>query len=134
MLTLALGALVLAALVFLLLFFGVLAIVPAAVGGIVFFVLVAVLSGSGLLVLALGILRAERTPALADAWLCCGETAAVGAVGAVLAALITALTTSLEVGLFLGVSVCIFFLTLFFGALVCFLRRYVTARFANCGC
>ena len=133
-LTLALGALALGILVFLLLFFGVLVLIPAAVGGIVFFTLVAALAGSGLLALTLGILRAERSPALADAWLCCGETAAVSALGAVLTALVTALTTSVEVGLFLGVSACVFFLTLFFGALVCFLRRYVTARFANCGC
>lgn len=132
-LTLALGALALAVLVFLLLFFGVLAIVPTAASGIVFFTLVVLLAGGGLLALALGVLLAEQTPELRESWLCCGETAGISAVGAVLTALVTALTTSLEVGLFLGVSACVFFLTLFFGSVLCFLRRYAAPR-CGCGC
>lgn len=128
-LALALGALALGILVFFLLFTGTLTLVPAAVSGIVFFTLVSVLAGGGLLALTAGVLRAARSPALTDAWLCCGEAAAVSALGALLTALITSLTVSLEIGLYLGVALCFFFLFLFFGSLVCFLRRYLTARF-----
>ena len=132
-LALALGALALGILVFFLLFTGTLILAPAAVSGIVFFTLISVLAGFGLLVLLSGVLRAERSPALADAWLCCGEAAAISALGALLTALITSLTVSLEIGLFIGVALCFFFLFLFFGSLICFLRRYVTARFpGNC--
>lgn len=105
------------------------ALVPAAVSGIVFFTLVSLLSGGGLVALALGTLRASRTPALADAWLCCGEAAAISALGALLTALVTSLTVSLEIGLYIGAALCFFFLFLFFGSLICFLRRYLTARF-----
>lgn len=132
-LALVLGGLALGILTFVLLFTGVLALVPAAALGIVFFALVILLSGGGLLVLTAAILRSERTPALADAWLCCGELSAIGALGALLTSLITFLTTSLEVGLFIGVSLTVFFLFVFFGGLVCFVRRYLTARF-DCGC
>jgi len=130
-LAIALGALALAILVFFLLFTGTLTLVPAAVSGVVFFTLAAVLSGGGLLVLLLATLRAERTPALGDAWLCCGEAAAISALGALLTALITSLTVSLEVGLYIGTALCFFFLFLFFGSLICFVRRYVTSRFSS---
>jgi len=130
---LALGGLALGVLVFFLLFTGLVTLVPAAVGGIVFFTLVSVLSAAAILTLTLGVLRADRTPALADAWLCCGQVSAVGAIGALLTSLLTSLTVSLGVGLFVGVAVTFFFLTLLFGGLFCFLRRYVTARF-SCGC
>lgn len=128
---LVLGGLALGILVFVLLFTGVLTLVPTAASGIVFFSLLAVLSIAGLLTLTAGILHAERTPALADALLCCGELAAVGASGALLTSLITFLTVSLEVGLYLGVALTFFFLFLFLGGVICFLRRYLTARF-NC--
>jgi len=36
------------------------------------------------------------------------------------------------IGLWIGVSLLFFFLFLFFGALICLIRRYVTTRF-NCG-
>lgn len=132
-LALILGGLVFGILVFILLFTGVLTIVPSAAIGIVFFTLTAVLAGIGLLTLAAGILHAERTPALTDAWLCCGELSAIGAVGALLTALITFLTVSLEVGLYIGVALTSFFLFLFLGGIVCFLRRYLIVRF-NCNC
>jgi len=128
---LVLGALLLGILVFVLLFTGLLTLVPAAASGIVFFTLASLLSGGGVLALALGVLRTERTPALTDAWLCCGEAAAISALAALLTSLLTALTVSLEVGLYLGVSLSFFFLFLFFGFLICFLRRYVTARFCS---
>ena len=130
-LALALGALALGILVFFLLFTGTLTLVPAAAGGIVFFTLISALTGGGLLTLLLGILRAERSPALTDAWLCCGEAAAISALGALLTSLVTSLTVSLEIGLFIGVALCFFFLFLFFGSLICFLRRYVTVRFSG---
>lgn len=66
-LAIALGALTLGILVFFLLFTGTLTLVPAAAGGIVFFTLVSLLSGGGLLVLLRSVLDAERSPALADA-------------------------------------------------------------------
>ena len=126
---LVLGALTLGILVFFLLFTGTLTLVPAAASGTVFFTLVSLFSGGGLLVLVLGVLQANRTPALTDAWLCCGEAAAISALGALLTALITSLTVSLEIGLYIGVALSFFFLFLFFGSLICFLRRYLTARF-----
>jgi len=130
-LALALGALALGILVFFLLFSGILTLVPAAAGGIVFFTLISVLAGGGLLAPLSGVLRAERSPALADAWLCCGEAAAISALGALLSSLITSLTVSLGIGLFIGVALCFFFLFLFFGNLICLARRYVTARFSG---
>lgn len=130
---LALGGLALGVLVFFLFFTGLLTLVPAAVGGIVFFTLVSVIAAAAVLTLTAGVLRADRTPALADAWLCCGETAMIGGLGALLTSLLTSLTASLEVGLYVGIAVTVFFLVLLFGGLVCFLRRYVTARF-SCGC
>lgn len=130
---LVLGGLALGVLVFFLLFTGLVTLVPTAVGGIVFFTLVSVISVAAVLALSVGVLLAERTPALADAWLCCGGIAAVGAFGALLTSLLTSLTVSVEVGLYVGVAVVFFFLTLLFRGLFCFLRRYVTARF-GCGC
>ena len=129
---LVLGGLALGVLVFFLLFTGLITLVPTAVGGIVFFTLVSVISAAAVLTLTVGVLLADRTPALADAWLCCGEISMVGAFGALLTSLLTALTVSLEVGLFVGVAVIFFFLTLLFGGLFCLARRYVTARFCNC--
>lgn len=130
-LAIGLGALALAILVFFLLFTGTLTLVPGAASGFVFFSLTTLLSGGALLTLLLSVLRAERSPALAEAWLCCGEAAAISALGALLTSLITALTVSLEIGLYIGVALVFFFLLLSFGSLVCFLRRYVTARFVN---
>ena len=130
-LALVLGGLTLAVLVFAQLFTGVLALIPASVPGVIFFILTALLSGGGLLALLLGVLRAERSPALADGWLCCGELAGIGAVGALFTSLITSLTVSLEVGLYIGTALVFAFLFLFFGAVLCFLRRYVTVRFGN---
>ena len=122
---LVLGALGLGVLVFLLLFTGLLTLVPAAAGGIVFFTIASLLSGGGLLALLLGVLRAERSPALG------GGLAGIGAVGAVFTSLIASLTVSLEVGLYIGTALVFAFLFLFFGAVLCFLRRYVTVRFSN---
>lgn len=132
-LALILGGLALGILVFVLLFTGLLTLVPTAASGIVFFALVVILAGSGLLALTAGVLRADRTPALADAWICYGELAAIGAVGTLLTALITFLTVSLEVGLYIGVALVFFFLFLFLSGLICFLQRYLTVRF-NCNC
>jgi len=132
-LALVLGGLTLAVLVFALLFTGVLALIPATVPGVIFFILTALLSGGGLILLVYGLLRAERSPALADAWLCCGQTAAIGALGALFTSLITLLTVSAEVGLFIGTALVCFFLFLFLGGLICLARRYATARF-HCGC
>lgn len=129
-LALALGALALGILVFFLLYTGTLALSPTEVSGRVFFTLVSALSGGGLLVLTAGVLRANRSPALADGWLCCGETAAVSALGTLLTVLLTSLTASTETGLYVGTALCCFFLFLFFGSLICFLRRYLTARFS----
>ena len=89
----------------------------------------------GLLAYLLGVLRADRTPALADAWLCCGEASALGALGALLTALITSLSAASGVGLEIGAALCCAFLALMGGGILCFLRRYVTARFGpGCGC
>ena len=126
---LVLGGIALGVLVFFLLFTGLVTLVPAAVGGIVFFTLVSVISAAVILALTLGVLWAERTPALADAWLCCGQVSLVGGLGALLTSLLTSLTVSLEIGLYVGVALTFFFLVLLFGGLACFLRRYVTARF-----
>ena len=113
-----------------------------AVGGLVFallrtalfFVAATAAAGlGGLLAYLLGGLLADRTPALADAWLCCGEASAVGALGALLTALITALSTASGVGLHIGAALCCAFLALMAGGILCFLRRYVTTRF-SCGC
>lgn len=131
-LALVLGGLALGILVFILLFTGVLTVIPTTAAGIAFFMLTAGIAGGGLLLLAAGVLCTERTPALTDAWLCCGETAAVGAIGAFLTALLTFLTASLEVGLYIGVALTVFFLFLFLGGIACFLRRYLTVRFGNC--
>jgi len=131
-LALVLGGLALGVLVFILLFTGLLTLVPSSAVGIVLFALAVLLAGGGLLALVGGVLRSERTPALTDAWLCCGELAAIGAVGTVLTALLTFLTVSVEVGLYIGVALTFFFLFLFLGGVLCFLRRYLTARFKGC--
>ena len=130
--SLVLGGLALGILAFVLLFTGVLTLVPTAPAGIVFFSLTTLLASGGLLVLLLAVLRAERTPALAEAWLCCGQTAAIGALGTVLTSLFTLLSVSLEVGLYIGVALVIASLFLFLGGLICFLRRYLLAR-CHCG-
>ena len=127
---LVLGALVLGILVFFLLFTGLLTVVPSTSVGIVFFTLTSLGSVGVLLVLVLGVFAADRTPALADGWLCCGELAGIGAIGTLLASLITLLTVSLGVGLYLGVALVFFFLFLTLGTLLCLLRRYVTVRFS----
>ena len=132
-LALILGGLALGILVFLLLFTGVLTLIPSTAIGIAFFALVVILAGGGLLALAAGVLHTDRTPALADAWLCCGELAAIGAAGTLLTALITFLTVSLEVGLYIGVALVFLFLFLFLSGVICFLRRYLTVR-AHCSC
>ena len=126
---LVLGGLALGVLVFFLFYTGLVTLAPATVGGIVFFTLVSVIAAAALLALTVGVLLAERTPALADAWLCCGQTAFIGGAGALASSLLTSLTVFTEVGLYVGVAVVFFFLVLLFGGLVCFLRRYVTARF-----
>ena len=126
---LLLGGLALGVLVFFLFYTGLVTLAPAAVGGIVFFTLVSVIAAAAVLALTAGVLLAERTPALADAWLCCGQTAFIGGAGTLAASLLTSLTVFTEVGLYVGVAVVFFFLVLLFGGLVCFLRRYVTARF-----
>ena len=131
-LALVLGGLALGILVFILLFTGVLTVIPTTAAGIAFFMLTAIFAGSGLLLLAAGVLRTERTPALTDAWLCCGTTAAIGAIGTLLTALITFLTVSLEVGLYIGVALTFFFLFLFLGGIFCFLQRYLTVRSNGC--
>lgn len=130
-LALVLGGLTLGILVFLLLFTGVLALTPATVPGIVFFILAILLAAAGLLLALYALLRSERTAALADAWLCCGQTAAAGAVGTVLTGLVTLLTTLPEIGLYIGVALMFFFLFLLLGGLFCLARRYVRPR---CGC
>ena len=98
-----------------------------------FFAAAAAAGLGGLLAYLLGGLLADRTPALADAWLCCGEASAAGALGALLTALITALSASSGVGLHIGAALCCAFLALMGGGILCFLRRYVTVRF-TCGC
>ena len=122
LLTLVLGSLAVGGLVFALLRTDVLTLTATAAAGL-----------GGLLAYLLGGLLADRTPALADAWLCCGEASAVGALGALLTALITALSTASGVGLHIGAALCCAFLALMAGGILCFLRRYVTTRF-TCSC
>ena len=133
LLTLVLGALALGGLVFALLRTGVLALTPGTPAALVFFGLAALAGLGGLLTYLLGALYAQRTPALADAWLCCGEASGAGALGALLTALITALSAASGVGLEIGAALCCAFLALMAGGILCFLRRYVTARFGT-GC
>ena len=123
---LVLGALALAILAFVLLFTGLITLVPAAASGFVFFTLVSVLAGGGLLALITAVLQADRSPALINAWMCCGDLAGVAAIGAIFTSLITSLTVSLGIGLYIGVALVFFFLFLFLGSLLCLLRRYVT--------
>ena len=130
---LVLGSLAFGVLVFFLFFTGLLTLVPAAAGGIVFFTLVSLIAAAALLALTVGILHSERSPALADAWLCCGRTAFIGGAGALLTSLLTSLTVFTEVGLYVGVALTFAFLALLLGGLFCFAQRYVTARF-GCGC
>ena len=135
LLALVLGSLALGGLVFALLHTGVLTLAPAAVETRIFFGASAAAGLGGLLAYLLGVLRADRTPALADAWLCCGEASALGALGALLTALITSLSAASGVGLEIGAALCCAFLALMAGGILCFLRRYVTARFGpGCGC
>ena len=135
LLALVLGSLALGGLVFALLRTGVLALAPATAAADLFFGVTAAAGLGGLLAYLLGVLRADRTPALADAWLCCGEASALGALGALLTALITSLSAASGVGLEIGAALCCAFLALMAGGILCFLRRYVTARFGpGCGC
>ena len=135
LLALVLGSLALGGLVFALLRTGVLTLAPAAAEARIFFGASAAAGLGGLLAYLLGVLRADRTPALADAWLCCGEASAIGALGALLTGLITALSAASGVGLEIGAALCCAFLALMGGGILCFLRRYVTARFGPvCGC
>lgn len=129
LLTLVLGSLAVGGLVFALLRTDVLTLTAATPTALFFFAATAAAGLGGLL----GGLLADRTPALADAWLCCGEASAVGALGALLTALITALSTASGVGLHIGAALCCAFLALMGGGILCFLRRYVTTRF-SCGC
>lgn len=135
LLALVLGSLALGGLVFALLRTGVLTLAPATAAADLFFGVTAAAGLGGLLAYLLGVLRADRTPALADAWLCCGEASAIGALGALLTGLITALSAASGVGLEIGAALCCAFLALMGGGILCFLRRYVTARFGpGCGC
>ena len=111
----------------------VLTLTAATPTALFFFAATAAAGLGGLLAYLLGGLLADRTPALADAWLCCGEASAVGALGALLTALITALSTASGVGLHIGAALCCAFLALMAGGILCFLRRYVTTRF-TCSC
>lgn len=126
---LVLGGLALGVLIFFLFYTGLVTLSPASVSGIAFFALISALAAAAVLALAVGVLLANRTPALADAWICCGQVSIAGGVGTLLASLLTAQTVSTETGLYAGVAVIFFFLTLLLGGLICFLRRYVTARF-----
>ena len=94
LLTLVLGSLAVGGLVFALLRTDVLTLTAATPTALFFFAATAAAGLGGLLAYLLGGLLADRTPALADAWLCCGEASAVGALGALLTALITALSTA----------------------------------------
>ena len=135
LLALVLGSLALGGLVFALLRTGVLTLAPATAAADLFFGVTAAAGLGGLLAYLLGVLRADRMPALADAWLCCGEASALGALGALLTALITSLSAASGVGLEIGAALCCAFLALMAGGILCFLRRYVTARFGpGCGC
>ena len=133
LLTLVLGSLAVGGLVFALLRTDVLTLTAATPTALFFFAATAAAGLGGLLASLLGGLLADRTPALADAWLCCGEASAVGALGALLTALITALSTASGVGLHIGAALCCAFLALMAGGILCFLRRYVTTRF-TCSC
>ena len=145
LLTLVLGSLAVGGLVFALLRTDVLTLTAATPTALFFFAATAAAGLGGLLAYLLGGLLADRTPALADAWLCCGEASAVGALGALLTlglyaggqalltALITALSTASGVGLHIGAALCCAFLALMAGGILCFLRRYVTTRF-TCSC
>ena len=117
LLTLVLGSLAVGGLVFALLRTDVLTLTAATPTALFFFAATAAAGLGG----------------LADAWLCCGEASAVGALGALLTALITALSTASGVGLHIGAALCCAFLALMGGGILCFLRRYVTTRF-SCGC
>ena len=135
LLALVLGSLALGGLVFALLRTGVLTLAPATAAADLFFGVTAAAGLGGLLAYLLGVRRAGRTPALADAWLCCGEASALGALGALLTALITSLSAASGVGLEIGAALCCAFLALMAGGILCFLRRDVTARFGpGCGC
>lgn len=135
LLILALGSLAVGGLVFALLRTGVLTLTPGTPAALLFFALAALAGLGGLLAYLLGALRADRTPALADGWLCCGEASALGALGALLTALITLLAAASGVGPEIGAALCCAFLTLMGGGILCFLRRYVTTRFTpGCGC
>ena len=131
MLSLVLGGLALGILAFVLLFTGALTLVPTAAPGIAFFTLTTLLAGGGALAFLLTVLRSERTPALTEAWLCCGQLSLIGALGTVLTSLITLLSVSLEVGLYVGIALVFFFLVLYLGGLICFLRRYLIACFCR---
>ena len=133
LLALVLGALAVGGLVFALLRSGVLTLTAGSSAALLFFAAAAAAGLGGLLAYLLGGLLADRTPALADAWLCCGEASAAGALGALLTALIAVLSASSGVGLEIGAALCCAFLALMAGGILCFLRRYVTARF-TCGC
>ena len=133
LLALVLGALAVGGLVFALLRSGALTLTAGPSAALLFFASAAAAGLGGLLAYLLGGLLADRTPALADAWLCCGEASAAGALGALLTALTTALSASSGVGLHIGAALCCAFLALMGGGILCFLRRYVTVRF-TCGC
>ena len=79
LLTLVLGSLAVGGLVFALLRTDVLTLTAATPTALFFFAATAAAGLGGLLAYLLGGLLADRTPALADAWLCCGEASAVGA-------------------------------------------------------
>lgn len=129
-LCLLLGSLSAALVVFLLLYFGV--IVPPFVGLIVFYSLAAAAGGLGLLAFTVGILLAQRSPALADAWRCCGDRAAFGAAGSLLVGLLSLLAIPYSLLSLVGAALCWGFLILFAGGLLCFLWRYLAARFCCC--
>lgn len=116
-------------LVFVLLFTGVLVLIPSSVTVLLFFAFVAAISAVGLLTLTLGSLLAERTPALSEAWRCCGMTAGAGALCALLTALLALFTLCSWLGALVCAALCSGFLALFLGGLLCFLDRYLTARF-----
>ena len=128
LLFLILGALALGILVFALLRTDVLSLSPGTSSAVAFFSAAAAAGLGGLLAFLLGMLRCcERSPALTDAWLCCGEASAAGAAGALLTALITSLSAASGIGFHIGIALCSAFLLLMAGGLLCFLRRYVTA-------
>ena len=128
LLTLVLGSLAVGGLVFALLRTDVLTLTAATPTALFFFAATAAAGLGGLLAYLLGGLLADRTPALADAWLCCGEASAVGALGALLTALITALSTASGVGLHIGAALCCAFLALMAGATLVFGGGYHPPR------